>query len=41
MKYAYLENLSDNQFELLIVILCQSILGVSVQGFARGPDRRA
>lgn len=37
MKYAY-EDLSDDQFEELIVILCQSILGISVQGFAAGPD---
>ena len=37
MKFAY-EDLSDEQFEELIVLLCQHLLGVSVQGFARGPD---
>lgn len=37
MKYAY-EDLSDAQFEHLIVILCQRLLGISAQGFARGPD---
>ena len=37
MKYAY-EDLSDDQFELLIVLLCQRLLGISVQGFAKGPD---
>ncbi|MBI5141831.1 MAG: hypothetical protein HZA20_06520 [Nitrospirae bacterium] len=37
MKYAY-EDLSDAQFENLIVFLCQRLLGVSVQGFAKGPD---
>jgi len=37
MKYAY-EDLSDDQFERLIVILCQRLLGLSVQGFAKGPD---
>ncbi len=37
MKYAY-EDLSDEQFEVLIVFLCQRLLGVSVQGFASGPD---
>lgn len=37
MKYAY-EDLSDSQFENLIVILCQRLLGISVQGFAKGPD---
>lgn len=37
MRYAY-ENLSDGQFENLIVFLCQHLLGVSVQGFAKGPD---
>jgi len=37
MKYAY-ENLSDDQFENLIVFLCQRLLGISVQGFAKGPD---
>jgi hypothetical protein len=37
MKYAY-EDLSDGQFETLIVFLCQRLLGISVQGFAKGPD---
>ena len=37
MKYAY-EDLSDTQFENLVVILCQRLLGISVQGFAKGPD---
>src|ERR1019366_7071844 len=37
LKYAY-EDLSDDQFEALIVILCQQLLGMSVQGFAKGPD---
>ena len=37
MKYAY-EDLSDDQFEILIVLLCQHLLGISVQGFAKGPD---
>lgn len=37
MNYAY-EDLSDTQFENLIVFLCQRLLGISVQGFAKGPD---
>lgn len=37
MKYAY-EDLSDTQFEVLIVFLCQRLLGISTQGFAKGPD---
>jgi hypothetical protein len=37
MKFAY-EDLSDGQFERLVVLLCQRLLGVSVQGFAKGPD---
>lgn len=37
MKFAY-EDLSDDQFEILIVFLCQRLLGISVQGFAKGPD---
>jgi len=37
VKYAY-EDLSDGQFEKLIVYLCQRLLGISVQGFAEGPD---
>ena len=37
LKFAY-EDLSDDQFESLIVFLCQRLLGISVQGFAKGPD---
>lgn len=37
MKFAY-EDLIDDQFEVLIVLLCQRLLGISVQGFAKGPD---
>lgn len=37
MKYAY-EDLGDEQFEILVVLLCQRLLGISVQGFATGPD---
>jgi hypothetical protein len=37
MKYAY-ENLGDEQFETLIVFLCQNILGIGVQGFSKGKD---
>lgn len=37
MKYAY-EDLGDGQFENLIVFLCQRLLGIAVQGFAKGPD---
>ncbi|WP_416777132.1 ABC-three component system protein [Xenorhabdus budapestensis] len=35
--HAY-EDLSDEQFENLIVILCQFLFGIAVQGFAKGPD---
>lgn len=37
MKYAY-EDLGDEQFEKLVVFLCQHLLGISVQGFAKGTD---
>lgn len=37
MKYSY-EDLSDDQFEQLIVLLCQRLLGISVQGFSKGID---
>lgn len=37
MKYAY-EELSPEQFETLVVLLCQRLLGISVQAFAKGPD---
>ncbi len=37
MKYAY-EDLSSKQFEVLIVFLCQELLGMSARGFSDGPD---
>ena len=37
MKYAY-ENMSEEQFELLVLAICKKLLGISVQGFAKGPD---
>ena len=37
MKYQY-ENLSPEQFEKLIIFLCQKLLGISVKGFSKGPD---
>lgn len=37
MLYAY-EDLSDTQFEKLIILLCQRLLGMSVKGFAEGAD---
>jgi hypothetical protein len=37
MKYAY-EDLGDEQFETLVVFLCQRLLGISVQSFSKGPD---
>ena len=37
MKYAY-EDLGDDQFEKLVIFLCQRLLGMGVQGFAKGPD---
>jgi hypothetical protein len=37
MMYRY-EDMSDDQFEALIVLLCRSLLGVGVKGFAKGPD---
>src|SRR5580658_3642846 len=37
MKYAY-EDLGDDQFETLVVLLAQRLLGVAVQGFSKGPD---
>lgn len=37
MKFAY-EDMSAGQFETLIVLLCQRLLGIAVQGFATGPD---
>jgi hypothetical protein len=37
MKYAY-EDLSPEQFEDLIIIICQHLLGMGVQRFSTGPD---
>ncbi len=37
MKYAY-EDLSPEQFEQLVVFICQKLLGMGVQGFATGRD---
>lgn len=37
MMYRY-EDLGDDQFENLIVLLCRILLGVGVKGFAKGPD---
>ncbi len=37
MKYAY-HDLSPEQFEGLIIAICQFLLGAAVQGFAVGPD---
>ena len=37
MKYQY-EDLSSEQFEELVILLCQELLGMSVQGFAAGTD---
>jgi ABC-3C protein len=37
MKYAY-EDLSDEQFEQVVLFICQRLLGVGVQGFAKGRD---
>jgi hypothetical protein len=37
MKYAY-QDLSDDQFEQLVVLICQRLLGMGVQGFAKGVD---
>lgn len=37
MKYAY-EDLSEDQFERLVVLLCQRLLGMGTQGFATGVD---
>lgn len=37
MLFSY-EDLAHEQFETLIVILCQRLLGTSVKGFAKGPD---
>jgi hypothetical protein len=37
MKFA-LEDISEDQFEALVVRLCHELFGISVQGFAKGPD---
>jgi hypothetical protein len=37
VKYAY-EDMSESQFEQLVILLCQQLLGISVQGFSKGPD---
>lgn len=37
MKFVY-EDLGEEQFEDLIVFLCQRLLGIAVQGFTKGPD---
>jgi hypothetical protein len=37
MKYAY-EDLSDKQFETLVVLIGQRLFGISMQGFADGID---
>jgi hypothetical protein len=37
MMYRY-EDLSDDQFEKLIILLCRHLLGASVKGFAKGAD---
>jgi hypothetical protein len=37
VKYAY-EDMSEDQFERLIVCICRYLLGIGVQGFAKGPD---
>jgi len=37
MKYAYAD-LHEDQFETLIVLLCQRLLGIATKGFAKGPD---
>jgi hypothetical protein len=37
MKYAF-EDLSEGQFESLVVAICQFVLGTTTQGFAAGPD---
>ncbi|WP_372971500.1 ABC-three component system protein [Marinobacter sp.] len=36
-KYAY-SDLSDGQFEELVLAICQRLFGLATQGFAKGPD---
>lgn len=37
MKYAY-EDLSEDQFEAFVVLLCRRLLGMGTHGFAKGVD---
>jgi len=37
MMYRY-EDLGDDQFDALIVLLCRNLLGAGIKGFAKGPD---
>jgi hypothetical protein len=37
MRFVY-EDLSDAQFEKLVIFICQKLLGAGVQGFCSGPD---
>jgi hypothetical protein len=37
MKYAY-HDLSPGQFEDLLIVICQQLFGIAVQGFSTGPD---
>ncbi len=37
LKYIY-EDLSSDNFETLVVLLCKNLLGMSVQSFSKGPD---
>ena len=37
MKYAY-EDLSDKQFEDLVILICQRLFGIAVQRFSTGRD---
>ena len=37
MKFDY-QDLSDRQFEILVEVICKKLFGISVQGFAEGPD---
>jgi hypothetical protein len=37
VRFAY-EDLSSDQFETLVILICQRLLGLGVQGFASGPD---
>lgn len=37
MKFEYVD-LYEEQFENLVIAVCQKILGIGVKGFAKGPD---